>query len=226
MKDHSLTDYLFHIDKILPEILNQYGYATYFIIFIIVFCETGLIVTPFLPGDSLIFAIGAISQMGEGLNVYLITIILIIAAITGDMVNYTIGRIFGEKILNSKAKRIIKQEYIEKTQLFYEKHGGKTIILARFMPIVRTFAPFVAGIAKMNFIKFIMFNVAGGITWVLIFISAGYFFGRLEFVQKNFELVALAIIFISILPGIIAYIRSKLEKKREKAWYLLPAIWK
>ena len=195
-----LIDFVLHIDEYLGELIRQYGFWTHFILFAIIFCETGLVVTPFLPGDSLLFAAGALAaQFPEALNVFLLWVMLSIAAIVGDSVNYAIGAFFGEKILSWKLP-FVKKEYIDKTHEFYEKYGGKTIIIARFAPIVRTFAPFVAGVGKMNYRTFLFYNVTGGLVWVTLFLFAGYLFGNLEFVKKNFELVALAIILLSLLP--------------------------
>ncbi|MCX8131517.1 MAG: DedA family protein [Clostridia bacterium] len=203
-----LIDFILHIDKHLAAIIQTYGIWTYLILFLIIFCETGLVVTPFLPGDSLLFVIGALGAAGS-LDVKLITILLIIAAILGDTVNYHAGKFIGLKAYKIKDSRFFKKEYLEKTHAFYERHGGKTIIISRFLPIIRTFAPFVAGMGSMNYWKFISYNVIGGIMWVLLFISGGYFFGNISLVKNNFTLVILAIIFISLLPGIIAFLRSK-----------------
>lgn len=208
-----LIDIFLHIDKYLGEIIRDYGTWTYIILFIVIFCETGLVVTPFLPGDSLLFAAGSFAALGA-LDPHLMFLLLAIAAILGDTVNYTIGHYFGPKVF-SKNYRFLKKEHLDKTHQFYEKHGGKTIIIARFVPIVRTFAPFVAGVGSMTYSKFITYNVVGGVVWVAIFVYAGYFFGRLEFIQKNFSIVALAIIFISILPMIFEFIKSKKQSKNK-----------
>jgi membrane-associated protein len=211
-----LLDFVLHIDEALGSLIQTYGFWTHFILFAIIFCETGLVVTPFLPGDSLLFAAGALAaQYPEALNAFLLWIMLMIAAVLGDTVNYAIGSYFGERILNLKLP-FVKKEYIDKTHEFYEKYGGKTIILARFVPIVRTFAPFVAGIGKMSYTKFITYNVAGGILWVTLFIWAGYLFGNLEFVKQNFELVALAIVILSVLPMVWEYLQArKASQQRE-----------
>jgi membrane-associated protein len=209
-----LIDFVLHIDEALGGIIQTYGFWTHFILFAIIFCETGLVVTPFLPGDSLLFAAGALAaQYPEALNVFLLWIMLMVAAILGDAVNYTIGSFFGERILKMNLP-FVKQEYIDKTHEFYEKHGGKTIIMARFVPIVRTFAPFVAGIGKMSYSKFFTFNVLGGVIWVTLFIWTGYIFGGLEFVKQNFELVALAIVLLSVLPMIWEFVQARREKQQ------------
>lgn len=214
-----LLDLILHIDVKLQLIIGQYHYWTYFILFIIVFCETGLVVTPFLPGDSLLFAAGSFAALGASsvgggvLNPHYMFLILSIAAILGDTVNYWIGSRIGEKVFHSGSK-FFKIEYLEKTHKFYEKYGGKTIILARFVPIIRTFAPFVAGVGEMTYMKFITFNVIGGIAWVGMFVYSGYFFGTLQFVKKNFSLVVIAIILISILPIFIEFIKHRNAVKK------------
>ncbi|GAB4112773.1 MAG: DedA family protein [Roseiflexaceae bacterium] len=205
----TLIDFVLNIDEYLGEIIRQYGFWTHFILFVIIFCETGLVITPFLPGDSLLFAAGALSaQYPEHMNVVLLWAMLTVAAILGDSVNYAIGSFFGERILKWNLP-FVKPEYITKTHEFYEKYGGKTIVLARFTPIVRTFAPFVAGIGKMNYKTFVAYNVGGGILWVTLFVFGGYLFGNLEFVKKNFELVALAIVVLSVLPMIYEYWQAR-----------------
>ncbi len=207
-----LIDLFLHLDKYLGDIISQYGTWTYAILFLVIFVETGLVVTPFLPGDSLIFAAATFAALGS-LNVWYLLVLLMIAAILGDTVNYSIGHYLGDRAYNIKW---IKREYLEKTHAFFEKHGGKAIFLARFVPIVRTFAPFVAGIGKMSYGYFITYNFVGGITWVAIFTFLGYFFGQLEFVQKNFELVIIAIILISVLPMVYEWLKSRSEAKAEK----------
>ncbi|MDR1525114.1 MAG: DedA family protein, partial [Tannerella sp.] len=193
----------------LDILVSEYGVWVYAILFLIIFCETGLVVTPFLPGDSLLFLAGAIAvRPDNALQIYWLIFILIIAAVTGDAVNYTIGRFFGKKLFGNKDSKIFKQKYLEQTNRFYEKHGGKTIILARFVPIVRTFAPFVAGIGKMNYMHFFSFNVIGGILWVTVFCILGVFIGRLEWVEKNLDIVVILIIFISILPAITEVLKA------------------
>ncbi|EQB21584.1 DedA protein [Dehalobacter sp. UNSWDHB] len=204
-----IIDFILHIDKHLAEIIQIYGMWTYLILFLIIFCETGLVITPFLPGDSLLFVIGALGASGA-LDIQFVTILLIIAAVGGDALNYHIGKFIGHKAFGIKDSRFFKQKYLEKTHAFYEKHGGKTIIIARFIPIIRTFAPFVAGMGRMSYWKFFSYNVVGGIVWVLLFVMGGYFFGNIPVVRNNFTLVILAIIFISLLPGVIAYLCQRL----------------
>jgi len=205
-----VINFILHIDAHLVEIVQNYGLFTYAILFLIIFAETGFVFTPFLPGDSLLFAAGAIAAIGN-LNILVIWVILVFAAILGDTANYWIGHFFGKKIL-SKNIPLIKKEHVDKTNKFYEKHGGKTIILARFIPIIRTFAPFVAGIGKMHYSKFLSYNVIGGILWISIFSFTGFFFGNIAFVKHNFSLVVIAIILISILPMILEIVKSKRKK--------------
>lgn len=209
-------DFVLHIDVHLAELIAMYGIWVYAILFLIIFCETGLVVTPFLPGDSLLFVAGALAAMpANQMNVHLIVLILIGAAILGDASNYTIGRLFGDKLFDNPNSRIFKQSYLQKTHVFYEKHGGKTIILARFVPIIRTFAPFVAGMGSMSYRHFAVFNVIGGIIWVVLFSYAGYFFGGLDIVQKNLELLIVLIIFVSILPGVAEIVRNRYKSKKD-----------
>lgn len=207
----SVIDFILHIDAHLAEIISQYGIATYAILFGIIFIETGLVVTPFLPGDSLLFAAGAFAALGS-LNIFVIIILLCIAAIAGDTANYWIGHFFGRKLI-ANPRIPIKDEHIKETEAFFEKHGGKTIILARFVPIVRTFAPFVAGIGKMHYGNFISFNIIGGIVWVLLFTLTGYFFGNIPAVKHNFSIVIIIIILISVLPMVYHFFRNKFKKK-------------
>lgn len=209
-----LIDLFLHLDAHLHELILQYGTLTYSILFAVIFAETGFVFTPFLPGDSLLFAAGTFAAKGS-FNVHLLFLLLSIAAILGDTVNYWIGHYIGMKIFNWKIP-FLKKEHIERTHQFYEKYGGKTIIIARFVPIVRTFAPFVAGVGSMTYSKFITYNVVGGIGWVAIFVYGGYFFGNLPFVKNNFSWVIVVIIFLSILPGIIEYIRHKIRKSEIK----------
>ena len=210
----SIIDFILHIDKHLVEIVNEYQTWTYLILFLIIFAETGLVVTPFLPGDSLLFAAGAIIAKPEsGLNIFLMAGLLIIGAILGDLVNYHIGDYVGPKAFSGRYK-ILKKEYLEKTQAFYVKHGGKTIIYARFVPIIRTFAPFVAGIGTMSYGKFASYNVIGAVVWVVSFLLLGYFFGGLPIIKENFTLVIFAIIILSILPPVIEYFREKLKSAK------------
>lgn len=199
-----------HIDKFLGAFIGEYGLFIYLILFIIIFCETGLVIIPFLPGDSLLFAAGAFAALGD-LNIVILIISLGLAAILGDTVNYHIGRYLGPKVLKDDNK-FLKKEYIDKTNKFYETYGGKTIILARFMPIIRTFAPFVAGVGKMNYKKFITFNAIGGIVWVSGILLIGYSFGNIPFVEKNFSIVIIAIIMISLLPAVFELIKNKFFK--------------
>lgn len=201
-----VLDVFLHLDKYLGVIINNYGFQTYFILFCIIFLETGLVITPFLPGDSLIFVAATFSALGM-LNIYILLIVLIIAAILGDTVNYEIGRHLGNKII--KNGKLIKKEHIDKTNKFYEKYGGKTIIFARFIPIVRTLAPFVAGIGKMDYKKFISYNALGGSLWVIIVTMLGYFFGNISIVKENFSIVIMGIIFISVLPVILSILKNK-----------------
>jgi membrane-associated protein len=205
-----LIEFILHIDKHLGEIIKNYGTFTYLILFFIIFAETGFVFTPFLPGDSLLFAAGVFASLGS-LNILVLLLILILAAILGDTLNYWIGHFFGEKIVRNP-KIPIKKDHIEKTNRFFEKHGGKTIILARFVPIVRTFAPFVAGAGQMSYGKFIFYNIIGGILWVSIFTLAGFFFGNIPLVKKNFSLVVIVIILISLVPMIIEVVKNKKTK--------------
>lgn len=199
----------------LDILVSDYGIWVYAILFLIIFCETGLVVTPFLPGDSLLFLAGAIAVRDNNpLHIYWLIIILIIAAILGDAINYTIGRLFGEKLFSNPTSKIFKQEYLEKTNKFYKKHGGKTIILARFVPIVRTFAPFVAGMGRMSYKHFLSYNVIGGIAWVVIFCALGAVIGRMEWVEKNLDKVVIIIIFVSILPAIYEVVKAKMTAKK------------
>jgi membrane-associated protein len=209
----SLIDFILHLDKHLNEIIQTYGTWTYLLLFLVIFMETGLVITPFLPGDSLLFAAGAFAAQGS-LNVFVLFILLSFAAILGDTVNYWIGHYIGPKAFSGNV-RFLKKEYMDRTHAFYEKHGGKTIILARFIPIIRTFAPFVAGIGAMTYSHFILYNVIGGLLWVALFTFGGYFFGNLPFVKDNFIIVIITIIFISVLPAVIEFIRARLSGSRE-----------
>lgn len=209
-----LIDFILHIDRHLIEIVQDYQTWTYLILFIIIFAETGFVVTPFLPGDSLLFAAGAIIAKPEsGLNIFLMCLLLIVAAVLGDLVNYHIGNYIGPKAFSGKYKWL-KSEYLQKTQQFYTKHGGKTIIYARFVPIIRTFAPFVAGIGTMSYSRFASYNIVGGILWVTSFLFIGYFFGGLPVIKDNFTYVIFGIIVLSMLPPAIELIRQK-KKKQE-----------
>nr|WP_028980701.1 DedA family protein [Sporocytophaga myxococcoides] len=204
-------DLFLHLDQHLSQIITDYGFWTYLILFMIIFVETGLVIMPILPGDSLLFAAGTFAALGS-LNLGLLILLLFIAAFLGDTLNYFIGNFIGPKVF-SKDYRFLKKEYLVKTQQFYEKHGGKTIIFARFMPIIRTFAPFIAGVGTMNYKKFISYNIIGGILWVAGFTLLGYLFGNIPAVKKNFTLVILGIILLSITPPLIEYLKSKFSKK-------------
>ncbi len=205
-----LIDLFLHLDVHLNDIIIQYGTVTYIILFVVIFAETGFVFTPFLPGDSLLFAAGAFAAKGS-LNENYLFLILSAAAIIGDTANYWIGHFIGPKIFHRENVKFLKKEYLERTHKFYEKYGGKTIIFARFIPIIRTFAPFVAGIGSMTYSKFILFNIIGAVAWVALMVYAGFYFGNIEFVKNNFSFVILAIIIISILPGIIEFLRHKLK---------------
>ncbi|MDH0142193.1 DedA family protein [Aquipseudomonas alcaligenes] len=203
-----VIDFILHIDRHLAELTAAYGPWIYGILFLIIFCETGLVVTPFLPGDSLLFVAGAIATQ-DAMNIHLMVILLIIAAVLGDAVNYSIGRFFGVRLFANPDSKIFRRRHLEITQTFYARHGGKTIILARFVPIVRTFAPFVAGMGHMPYRRFAAYNVVGAIAWVTLFSYAGYFFGNLPMVQSNLHYLIVAIIFVSILPGVIEILRHR-----------------
>ncbi|QRN40833.1 MAG: DedA family protein [Neisseriaceae bacterium] len=208
----TLIDFILHIDQHLSLLVQNYDEWIYLILFVIVFCETGLIITPFLPGDSLIFAAASIATIG-GMNIYLLWGILVIAAIVGDAVNFSIGKYFGEMIpFHNPDSKIFKQKYLIQTQTFYEKHGGKTIVIARFIPIIRTFTPFIAGMGQMNYSQFFLYNIVGALLWVTIFCLLGYFFGNTEIVQNNLSLILIVIILISLLPVIITFIKNRLSK--------------
>lgn len=205
----SLFNFILHIDKYLGQMIQNYGLITYAILFAIIFVETGLVIMPFLPGDSLLFAAGAFAALGS-LNIWITLGLLIVAAVLGDTVNYWIGHFFGDKLV-ANPRVPIKHEHIEETKKFFDKHGGKTIILARFVPIVRTFAPFVAGIGGMHYGQFFSYNVIGGITWVVVATIAGYFFGNIPFVQENFSLVVIGIVVVSVVPMIVPILKKKLH---------------
>ena len=217
------VDFFLHLDKHLGAMIQQYGVWTYAILTLVVFCETGLVVTPFLPGDSLLFAAGALAALPDTpLRVGILFLLLAAAAVAGDTANYWIGHRVGPRAFEGKIK-FLNPEHLARTHDFYERYGGKTIIIARFVPIVRTFAPFVAGIGSMTYGRFIAYNVAGGVLWVAVCLFAGYFFGNLPFVQQNFSVVILAIIFISVLPGVFELARHKMEARRRKDAALAPA---
>ena len=211
-----LIDLFLHLDKHLSQIIQNYGVWTYLLLFLVIFMETGFVVTPFLPGDSLLFAAGTFASpaLGSSLNIFLLWALLCAAAILGDTVNYWIGHFIGPKAFTGEV-RFLKKEYLDRTHDFYEKHGGKTIIIARFIPIIRTFAPFVAGIGAMNYGRFISYNVVGGVVWVTIFTFGGYYFGNLPFVKENFSLVVIAIIVISVVPMIFEFIKQRTSGAKE-----------
>ena len=205
-------DFILHMDKFLPAIVQALGFWTYLALFLVIFMETGFVVTPFLPGDSLLFAAGAIAALG-GLDIILLYLVLAAAAILGDTVNYWIGHYIGPRAFSGSV-RFLKKEYLDRTQAFYEKHGGKTIVLARFVPIVRTFAPFVAGVGKMRYSYFITYNVFGGLLWTAIFLFGGFLMGNLEVVKNNFSLIVIAIIFISVLPAVYEVVKARMEGQK------------
>ena len=207
-------DLFLHLDTHLQTVIQNYGTWTYVILFLIIFCETGLVVTPILPGDSLLFAAGAFAATGS-LDLAWLLILLTFAAVLGDAVNYAIGHFMGPKVFAQPDSRFLKREYLDRTHQFYEKYGGKTIIIARFVPIVRTFAPFVAGVGSMTYAKFASYNITGGLLWVGVCVLAGYAFGNIPVVQENFTLVILGIIFVSILPGIIEFLRQRQQTVAE-----------
>ncbi|MCX7098693.1 MAG: DedA family protein [Methylococcales bacterium] len=205
-------DIFLHLDKYLSTIIQDYGQATYILLFVIIFCETGLVVLPFLPGDSLLFAAGAFAAKGD-MNVGLLFASLSVAAILGDSTNYEIGRFFGPKIAKQEHNRFLNKQHVDRTHAFYEKYGAKTIIIARFIPIIRTFAPFVAGIGDMGYKKFLHYNVIGGVSWIAICLFGGYLFGNIPIVKHNFTLVILGIVVVSILPAVVEFLRHKLANK-------------
>lgn len=202
----TFIDFFIHLDRHLAEIIQYFGGWSYFIVFLIIFCETGLVVTPILPGDSLLFGLGTLAALGA-LQVEWLLILLSIAAVSGNIVNYAIGYFVGPKIFHRENVRFLNRAYLDRTHQFYEKHGGKTIVIARFLPIIRTFAPFVAGIGKMTYSRFIFYNVLGSVAWIAVFILGGYYFGNLPVVKSNFTLVIFAIVIISMLPAVIEYFR-------------------
>ncbi|HEY3013237.1 MAG TPA: DedA family protein [Gemmatimonadales bacterium] len=203
----SVMDFFLHLDQHLSQVISEYGTWTHLILFLIVFCETGLVVTPFLPGDSLLFAAGTFSALGA-LDLWLVVLLLIAAAVLGDTVNYWVGAYIGPRAFSGNT-RLLRRDYLDRTHAFYEKHGGKTIILARFVPIIRTFAPFVAGVGAMSYPRFITYNVVGAVLWVGLFVLGGYFFGNIPTVRENFTLVILAIIAISVLPIVVEAVRAR-----------------
>ena len=212
----SLIDLFLHLDQHLGELIRNYGLWTYLILFLIIFCETGLVVTPFLPGDSLLFMAGTFAARGD-LNVFLLFVLLTSASIIGDTVNYWIGHYVGPKVFHKENVRFLNKKHLDRTHAFYEKYGGKTIIMAKFIPIIRTFAPFVAGIGSMTYWRFVTYNVIGGTLWVGICVFAGFFFGNIEIVQRNFSLVVVAIILISVSPVLIEFLRHRLGRSKAAA---------
>ncbi len=211
-----VVDKVRHLDKFLGEITQTYGTTTYAILAAVVFCETGLVVLPFLPGDSLLFASGAVASLpNSGLNVVLLGLILIVAAVVGDTVNYHVGKAIGPRVMKGEKSKIFNKKHLDKTHKFFEKYGAKTIILCRFVPIVRTFAPFVAGAGAMNYSKFILYNVVGAVAWVVLMMGSGVLFGQLEVVKKNFELVVIGIVVLSVLPMVVEWWKSRGKKEDE-----------
>ena len=206
-----LIDFILHIGDHLQELVKNYGNWIYAILFAIVFCETGLVVLPFLPGDSMLFAAGAIAAVGD-MNVFVLMGLLIIAAVLGDFVNFEIGKHFGQRLFANPSSKIFKQSYLQKTHDYYEKYGGRTIIIARFIPIVRTFAPFVGGMGKMNYAQFARYNVMGAVLWVTLFTLLGYFFGQLPFVKQHFSWIMIGFIVVSVVPMVVEIIRHRHDK--------------
>jgi membrane-associated protein len=207
-----VIDLVLHVDKYLDLIIQEYGLVTYVLLFVVVFCETGLVVTPFLPGDSLLFAVGAFAARGS-LDVVVALVVLAAAAILGDTVNYWMGAIVGPKVFHKENVRFLNRKHLDRTHEFYERYGGKTIVIARFVPIVRTFAPFVAGIGKMTYGRFLSYNVFGGLAWVLLFVLGGYYFGNIPIVRRNFSLVIVAIVLLSVMPGVIEALRQRARSR-------------
>ena len=209
-----IVDFVLHIDVHLQELFTTYGIWVYGILFLIIFSETGFVVTPFLPGDSLLFAAGALVAATQGspesMNIHMLVLLLIVAAVGGNIVNYTVGHLFGEKLFQNPNSKVFRKDHLEKTHAFFEKHGGKTIIITRFIPIIRTFAPFVAGMGAMTYKRFMAFNLIGGVLWVASFAYVGYEFGQQEFVKKNFTMLMMGIIVVSLLPMVIQAVKVKL----------------
>jgi membrane-associated protein len=210
-----VLDWVLHLDTHLDVLIQTYGFWSYLILFAIVFCETGFVVTPFLPGDSMLFAVGTFAARGS-LDLAVVVLVLAAAAVLGDTVNYWIGAIVGPKVFHKENVRFLNKRHLDRTHEFYERHGGKTIIIARFVPIIRTFAPFVAGIGRMTYGRFLSYNVFGGIGWVALIVLGGYFFGNIPVVRRNFSLVIMAIIVVSILPGVIEYLRQRSQASRSR----------
>ncbi len=209
------ADFIFHLDKYIGAIIQAYGFLTHFILTFVIFSETGFVITPFLPGDSLLFAAGAFAALGA-LNIKWLFVLLSLAAILGNIINYHIGRFIGPKIFYKESSIFLNKRYLDQAQKFYEKYGAKTIIITRFMPFVRTFAPFVAGIGKMNYWRFMVYNIIGGISWISIFLFGGYYFGNIPLVKKNFSLVVLAIVIISLLPLLIEFFRHRRQNPNDE----------
>lgn len=214
MNFNLFVDLFLHLDKYLNQIIGQHTVLAYVLIFVVIFIETGLVITPFLPGDSLIFATGAIAAAGGPISIPLMILLLYIAAVSGDTMNYHIGHSLREKIQKREKIPLIKQEYIDRTQAFFERHGGKTITIARFIPIIRTFAPFVAGVSKMTYHKFLSYNIVGGVSWVTLMFCVGYFFGNISYVKNHFGLIVVGIVIISVLPAVIAFIHNKIKASK------------
>ncbi len=206
-----IVDFILHVNEHLQDLMNQYGLWVYAILFLIIFCETGLVVTPFLPGDSLLFAAGALT-VGTALDVNMLAGLLIIAAVLGNLTNYTIGHFFGERLYRNPNSKLFRRDHLEKTQSFFAKHGGKTVIITRFLPILRTIAPFVAGMGAMHYKRFMVFNLAGGVLWVTSFIYLGHFFGNMPAVKQNFTILMVGIIIFSLLPMIIGSVRHRMKR--------------
>ncbi len=209
----TIINLILHLDQHLIWLTQNYGLWIYLIVFIIIFCETGLVIAPFLPGDSLLFTLGALAAV-DSLNLKVLFVLLGIAAILGDTLNYWIGNLIGPRVIKKKKIPFLKEEYIEKTQRFYDKYGNKTIMLSRFIPIIRTVAPFMAGVGSMKYYQFILYNIIGGLAWVSLFLFGGYFFGNIPFVKENFSLVIIGIVIISLTPLVIEYIKHKLNKNK------------
>jgi membrane-associated protein len=209
-----LLDFVLHLDKHLSSLIQSYGLWTYLILFVIIFLETGLVVTPFLPGDSLLFAAGTFAA-AKALNALWLFIVLSAAAILGDTINYWIGHFIGPRVFHQGKSRFFKKEHLDRTHRFYEKYGAETIIIARFVPLIRTFAPFVAGVGRMSYWKFISYNVIGGIGWVALFVFGGYFFGNIPFIKRNFGLVIIAIIIVSTIPAVVEFYRHSRASRRQ-----------
>lgn len=213
---HRVADIVIHLDRYLNQIIGQFGVWTYFVLSFVIFMETGFVVTPFLPGDSLLFAAGALAALGT-LDPLVLIIILPLAAVSGDTLNYWLGRYLGPKVFSRERSRLFRRDHLEKTHDFYERHGRKTIIIARYVPIVRTFAPFVAGVGKMPYARFITFSLIGGVSWVCLFVLGGYFFGNIPFIKRNFTLVVLAIIALSVLPAALEARRQRRAARKPGA---------